>query len=174
MAGPNGNDVFWQDRAARDNSDYNGSGSNAGFYDERVERRQRFSSIKAYILFIAICLFLIFITSCVLAGDIKLRRGNSVEVPYDRINGVAYVYDSDNKIYTVGIDALSQLKGDNVVLYYTGDNIASAKPVTVVWFYVVMYMAWIAILIFLIFAAWKKFHGSHHAVEHTGKSRFDD
>ena len=35
MAGPNGNDVFWQDRAARDNSDYNGSGSNAGFYDER-------------------------------------------------------------------------------------------------------------------------------------------
>ena len=43
MAGPNGNDVFWQDRAARDNSDYNGSGSNAGFYDERVERRQRFS-----------------------------------------------------------------------------------------------------------------------------------
>ena len=81
---------------------------------------------------------------------------------------------SDNKIYAVGIDALSQLKGDNVVLYYTGDNIASAKPVTVVWFYVVMYMAWIAILIFLIFAAWKKFHGSHHAVEHTGKSRFDD
>lgn len=51
MAGPNGNDVFWQDRAARDNSDYNGSGSNAGFYDERGERRQRFSSIKAYILF---------------------------------------------------------------------------------------------------------------------------
>lgn len=138
------------------------------------ERRQRFSSIKAYILFIAICLFLIFITSCVLAGDIKLRMGNSVEVPYDRVNGVAYVYDSDNKIYAVGIDALSQLKGDNVVLYYTGDNIASAKPVTVVWFYVVMYMAWIAILIFLIFAAWKKFHGSHHAVEHTGKSRFDD
>ena len=174
MAGPNGNDVFWQDRVARDNSDYNGSGSNAGFYDERAERRQRFSAIKAYILFIAICLLLIFITSCVLAGDIRLKSGNSVEVPYDRANSVAYVYDSNNKSYAVEIDALSQLNGDTVVLYYTGDNIASARPVTVVWFYVVMYIAWIAILAFLIFAAWKTFHGSHHAVAHTVKSRFDD
>ncbi|MCI6020620.1 MAG: hypothetical protein PUD90_03895 [Clostridia bacterium] len=174
MAGPNGNDVFWQDRAARDNSDYNGSGIGGSFYDESAERRQRFSSIKAYIIFIAICLFLIFITSYVLAGDIRLKSGNSVEVPYDRANSVAYVYDSNNKSYAVQIDALAQLNGDTVVLYYTGDNIASARPVTVVWFYVVMYMAWIAILAFLVFAAWKKFHGSHHAVEHTGKSRFDD
>lgn len=174
MSNPNANDLFIQDRMARDSVDYEGSGRGGNFFDEKEERRRKFISIRAYIVFICICMVLIGITTFLLAADIKLMTtAHSVVGEYQEGSLQAYVTDEKNMQHMIMFDSLAARKNGRITLYYY-DDVSSAMAVTSIWFYVIMYITWGVFSAVLIMLAWRTWHKSHHAVERTGKSRFDD
>lgn len=128
----------------------------------KEQRKENWEQSKIWIalgVVMAICLV---ITVYMSARDILLvMNGNCVEAKYDSSNACATIHDENGKNYTISTGDLfiTSDKSGIIKVYYYGDNISSAKPVTAWQYWLVMYCIWIPLLGLCIFFTYRNIKG---------------
>lgn len=174
MSSLKANDIFINDRMARDAEDYDGSGGQTSAVSEQEERKRRFRAVRVYVVFLSITVILIGITTYQLAADLRMKnKANRIECVYTEGSYSAEGRDENGELISFKFDEFAARSNGIITMYYY-DDIRDARPMTSGWFYVIMYIAWLLFLTGFAALLWKRCHKTRHSVEYTGKSRFDD
>lgn len=171
---PKENELFIYDRRLRDSEDYDGSGKSNSYFNEKEYRSRKFRAVRVYLIFMFFSVLLIGITTYQLLLDLNIKSSSyKVECTYTQDSYMAWAKDENGTLVMLTFDELSERSGGTIIMYYS-DDIKNAKPVTSMWFYVIIYIVWGAILVGFAYLLWRACHSSHHSVQREGKSRFDD
>lgn len=174
MSSLKANDIFLNDRMARDAEDYDGSGGHTSAVSEQEERKLRFRAVRVYVIFILFTVILIGITTYQMAADLRMKhKANRIECVYTEGYYSAEGRDESGNTISFKFDEFAERSNGIITMYYY-DNIRDARPMTSIWFYVIMYIVWLLFLTGFAALLWKRCHKSRHSVEYAGKSRFDD
>lgn len=168
------NEIFIRDRMERDAQDFDGSGSGQFILSEREERKRRFRAVRVYVIFIFFSLVLLGFTAYQHVTELRIKsRANMVECTYNKGSYMAEARDENGSVILLKFDEFSA-RGNGIIKMYYFDDIRDAAPMTSVWFYVMMYTAWLLFLAGFAAGVWRTCHKSHHSAGYAGTSRFDD
>lgn len=122
-------------------------------YNLEKEKKERIreSAIWIGLLILFTAFFLLAVYNHSLDLMIKYN-GNSVVAKYSQNTANATYVDRNGRSYNyVDVDSLTEKKGDIIMLYYYGDNIEKARPVTVLGFFLAMYFFWGMLIVLCIY-----------------------
>lgn len=97
-----------------------------------------------------------------------ISNGNSITTKYRANDPYVTVQDESGKIYVINMEGLPVKSRENEIdLYYYGNKIATAKPLTPMYFWVVVYGFFGILFIILFFSVRASYKASHiiHAKE---------
>ena len=175
------NDLYTQDKLARNDSDFGGSGVGAGHYTPQEEFREKLSEVKLPVIlmvFAGVCFcILLFLT----IQEVNLySHGNKAEAHISAGGETATFTAPSGSSYPVSIGWANTSNSDGTItVYYMGDNYISAQPITAWCVYLIAYLFFGGIVGLLIFWMYKILHKTKHAekagIQADGyRSKFDE
>jgi len=124
---------------------------------EKEEKKENWQQAKIWVvlgLLMALCLGL---TIYMHSKELLLKyNANSIVADYK--NGEQMVIVKDDKGTNYNINLTQTIVGkqnDKITLYYWGSNVASAKALTAVWFWVAMYSVWVPLFSLCVYFVYK-------------------
>lgn len=152
-------------------------------YNLQKEKKERIKDSVIWIGLGIIFAMLLSIAVYMQILDARLKyTGKSIEVPYKisgldksidlggnivktNVKGILYTADDGVTRVCKNVDSLSAHNGDNITLYYIGDQIDQARPLTVLWFWILMDTMLGGLLVLCIYKFYK---GSKMTRHYTG------
>ena len=145
---------------------YEGNGGK-GYYDKQIEKRDRKKQASIWIgLLVIMGSIFIFCIYRNIYEVILKEKGNTVTVPYTNSQETAVVHDSTGGSHVINIGGpLNAYDGDAITLYYWGNDISKAQPVTQMRFWIFVDFFFGGISAACGFFVYKSFKVTHHYTE---------
>ena len=124
---------------------------------DKEEKKENWEQAKIWVLLgllMALCLGL---TIYMNTKELILKyNGNSVVAEYKNGDKSVTVQDDKGTSYFINLanTTISNQDG-NLTVYYWGNNIASAKALTSIWFWLIMYASWIPLFVLCVYFIFK-------------------
>ena len=124
---------------------------------DKEEKKENWEQAKIWVLLgllMALCLGL---TIYLNTKELILKyNGNSVVAEYKNGDKSVTVQDDKGTSYFINLanTTISNQDG-NLTVYYWGNNIASAKALTSIWFWLIMYASWIPLFVLCTYFIFK-------------------
>jgi len=124
---------------------------------DKEEKKENWEQAKIWVvlgLLMALCLGL---TIYMNTKELILKyNGNSVVAEYKNGDKNITVQDDNGTSYFINLanTTISNQDG-NLTVYYWGNNIASAKALTSIWFWLIMYASWIPLFVLCTYFIFK-------------------
>ncbi|MDO5401807.1 MAG: hypothetical protein Q4F11_00060 [Eubacteriales bacterium] len=175
------NDLYTQDKMARNNSDFGGSGVGSGHYTPRDEFKENLSEIKLPLILLAFAVLCFSLLVILTYTEIDLyRNGTAIEANVGSNGSVAYFRAPSGNTYTVNIRwANSRKQNGTVTVYYKNTDYMHAQPITAWWIYLIAYTFFGSLIVLIIFWIYKLFHKTNHSLQSGSvpygyRSKFDE
>lgn len=158
------NDVYMQDKMARNNVDFEGSGIGAGRYDEKYDRAERRKAARlpfVLLVFISICLAMnVYMSASELYYYINGQT--AVGVYTAKKDQATWTAPDGSKKYVSTVWASQE--GDTITVYYFADQYGRAKVMSGWKTWTGFYGFFGALLALDIFWLYRIFHRTNHSV----------
>lgn len=169
------NDIYTQDKMARNNSDYDGSGVGTGHYTEKEELRARWEDAKLPLVLLAFAMLIWAIILWLTVTELDLFINGEKEIVQIQ-SGEQYVIGEtpDGNKFSIDVSSVSN-KAEQVTIYYKADDYYTAKIMSPVTQWLMYYGFAISITLGLLVWLKKTLYPKKHAVADAPRShKYDD
>lgn len=111
-----------------------------GYYDEKEDKKERISEASLWIVFtiISALLFLLAVTKNIEEVILKYN-GNKITYAYKEKTDKIMIQKEDGSYHVFYIGGIYPSHRENEIdLYYYGDDVTTALPLTVIWFWILV------------------------------------
>lgn len=119
---------------------------------EAEQRKENWSQSKIWII-LGVFMFLCLVMTIFMSGKeiLLVLNGNCVEAEYTGDEKSVEIQDDQGNKYYINVnDTFISAKKGVLKLYYYGDNMRSAKPVTAAWYWLIMYCIWVPLVLLCV------------------------
>lgn len=175
------NNLYTQDKLARNNDDFGGSGVGSGHYTPQEEFKEKLEETKLPLILLAFSVLCLCILIYLSYSEYDLyHNGKSVEATVNSDGKTGTYYDESGISHVVDISwAGGKNNNGTVTIYYKNFDYVHAQPITAWWIYLIAYLFFWGIFVLIVFWIYKLLHKTKHS-EKSGsipagyRSKFDE